>query len=102
MLWHQIQIERLVSHYRQLDCWGMYVTAGGAPHLRFPVRIIEALCEMHLCRTKGCDKTQIYTALLNHLVAEGPRDRNGTKTLAATRREDGNIQSTKSWVTRDR
>jgi hypothetical protein len=29
MLWHQIQIERLVSHYRQLDCWGMYVTAGG-------------------------------------------------------------------------
>ena len=29
ILWHQIQFERLVSHYRQLDCWGMYVTAGG-------------------------------------------------------------------------
>ena len=29
ILWHQIQFERLVSHYRQLDCWGIYATAGG-------------------------------------------------------------------------
>ena len=49
---------RLVSHYRQLSYgWGVYATAGGAPHLRFPVRIIGAL------------------ALQNHLVAEDHKDR---------------------------
>ena len=49
---------RLASYYRQLSYgWGVYATAGGAPHLRFPVRIIGAL------------------ALQNHLVAEDHKDR---------------------------
>ena len=83
ILWHQIQFERLVSHYRQLDCWGMYVTAGGAPHLRFPVKIIGAY------------------ALSDPSGSRGSTRPDGTETTT-TRREDGNIQSTKSWTTSDR
>ena len=63
MPWHQIQIQRLVSHYRQLDCWGIYATAGGAPPLTVrTVRNIGALREVLSCRTKGCDK---YTELID-------------------------------------
>lgn len=43
-----------------------YATAGGAPHLRFPVRIIGAV------------------ALLNHLVAEDHKDRDGAMTRLET------------------